>query len=761
MKKEVFSKFSLVLVVFSLLVKNAFATDLKLIPYPSYILANQGYLSLDPSILCYNEVSQAKENKSTVEQLFPCAIKYTHHASLATLRILKDSKLDEEAYRLIVSESGIDIYAQEERGLYYALQTLNLLRRQEVSSDKTIQIPFTTIEDSPRFHYRGLMLDVARYFIPKEEILRLIDIISLLKINKLHLHLVDDNGWRLEIKKHPKLTEIGAWRVYREEKFPARANPLPHEATPVGGYYTQEDIREIIKHASRNKIEVIPEIEMPAHTISSLAAYPELACPVVDQFIGVLPGIGGPQARVIYCAGNEQVFQFLADVLDEVTALFPSKYIHLGGDEADKYYWKRCPKCQKRMKEQNLQQVEELQGYFMNRVSKYVQAKGKQVIGWDELTNSELPQESIIMGWQGKGNAALKAAKEGHQFIMTPAQVLYLIRYQGPQWFEPFTYFGNNTLKDIYTYEPIQKEWDPEFEKLLLGVQASMWTEFCDNNEDLEYQLFPRLLAFSEIAWSGKHNKDWKSFLSRMDNFLPILNAKNITYAKSMYNINHKVEPYSGSLKVTLSTIRPDLNIHYTTDGSVPTIHSPRYHLPIRIAQDTQIQAATFKQGEQLGQVLSLDLNYNLATGCAVQADNPAKYVLTNGLRGSSRHSDFEWAGWYNKDDSFVIDLGQKTKINQVVLGSITNYSMCVHKPKEIQLSIADDSGHFTPIKTITFTQEQIFNNTIQKEDISFDQLNTHTRYIKVEFKNPGVCPIGNPRAGAPNWIYFDEIIVL
>lgn len=369
------------------------------------------------------------------------------------------------------------------------------------------KIPVMTVNDRPRFGYRGLMIDVSRYFMPKHNLLKIIDVASFLKINKIHLHLVDDNGWRLEIKKYPRLTQVGAWRVKRDEPFPNRRNQEEGEPVSVGGYYTQNDMREIIRFAALRQIEIIPEIEMPAHTNSSLAAYPELACPVVDRFIGVLPGIGGKNSEIVYCAGNDSVFSFLEDVIDEVSELFPSKYIHLGGDEASKVNWAKCPKCRARMEAEHIEHTEELQSYFMTRMSNYVRSKGKEVMGWDELTNSTLPEGAIIYGWQGFGKAALKAAAQGHRFIMTPARILYFIRYQGPQWFEPLTYFGNNTLKDVYTYEPVQEEWNPVYEDLLMGVQASMWTEFCNSPDDVEYQLFPRLLALSDIAWAKKGQK--------------------------------------------------------------------------------------------------------------------------------------------------------------------------------------------------------------------------------------------------------------
>ena len=459
---------------------------------------------------------------------------------------LTDNTMKSDAYELTVLPERITIKAADVKGFFYALQNLRLMlpptiEGKEKTTD-TWSIPSLTIKDAPRFNYRGFMLDVSRFFLPKEDLLRMIDCIAMLKINRLHLHLTDDNGWRLEIKKYPKLTEVGAWKVDRQNiPFPDRRNPKKEEPATIGGFYTQEDMKEIIHYAAERQVEIIPEIDVPAHSNAALASYPEFACPVVKDFIGVLPGLGAKNAEIIFCAGNEGTFDFLQNVLDEVMALFPSRYINLGGDEARKTNWEKCPLCQSRIHKEHLENEEELQGYFMARLSDYVRSKGKEVMGWDELTNSKLPEESIILGWQGYGNAALKAAAQGHRFIMTPARVAYLIRYQGPQWFEPMTYFGNNTLKGLFDYEPVQKDWKPEYEPLLMGVQACMWTEFCNTPEDVFYLTFPRLGALAEIAWVSKGTKNWNSFLKGLDNYNAHLACKGIRYAHSMFNIQHTI----------------------------------------------------------------------------------------------------------------------------------------------------------------------------------------------------------------------------
>ena len=674
--------------------------------------------------------------------------------------------MPDEAYNLIVTSEKILIESAGDAGFFYALQSLRQLLPVGVVEGKKqnrtmeYKIPVMTVNDRPRFGYRGLMIDVSRYFMPKHNLLNIIDAASFLKINKIHLHLVDDNGWRLEIKKYPRLTQVGAWRVKRDEPFPNRRNQEEGEPVSVGGYYTQDDMREIIRFAALRQIEIIPEIEMPAHTNSSLAAYPELACPVVDRFIGVLPGIGGKNSEIVYCAGNDSVFSFLEDVIDEVSELFPSKYIHLGGDEASKVNWAKCPKCRARMEAEHIEHTEELQSYFMTRMSNYVRSKGKEVMGWDELTNSTLPEGAIIYGWQGFGKAALKAAAQGHRFIMTPARILYFIRYQGPQWFEPLTYFGNNTLKDVYTYEPVQEEWNPVYEDLLMGVQASMWTEFCNSPDDVEYQLFPRLLALSDIAWAKKGTKDWPDFLKRIDKVLPHIEAMDITCARSMYNIDHKVTPKGKKLMVELSCIRPDVEIRYTEDGTEPVASSSLYASPLTVKSTTCIKAATFMNGEKMGETLLLDLQWNKATGKEVLASNEKRYVLTNGVRGSLRHTDFEWAGWYDEDASFVLDMGKRTPVKEVRIGCITNSGMAVHKPSLIRLSVSNNKKTFVPVREITFSQEDIFKNRTAVEDAVFSGLDLNARYLKLEMENPGLCPIGDIREDQKIWMYFDELIV-
>ena len=681
--------------------------------------------------------------------------------------LVTDVTLKSEAYKLEITAKKITIRASDLQGFYYALQSIRQLLPSAIESEQVTEnvdwtVPALTITDQPRFGYRGLLVDVARFFSPKENLLRIIDCMAMLKLNKLHLHLVDDNGWRIEIKKYPLLTEIGSCRVDRPGKtFPERRNPRQGEPTVEKGFYTQDEIREIVRYAQERHIEVIPEIEMPAHSNAALAAYPLLSCPVVDKFIGVLPGLGGNHADVIFCAGNDSVFTFLQDILDEVLELFPSKYIHLGGDEARKTHWEECPLCQTRMKAESLENTEELQGYFMARVARYVQNKGREVIGWDELTNARIPEGSIILGWQGYGQAALKAAELGHRFIMTPARILYLIRYQGPQWFEPITYFGNNTLKDVYDYEPVQKDWTPQAASLLMGVQACMWTEFCNSPADVDYLLFPRLSALAEVAWTKPARKNWASYLKAMDHFNEHLAAKGIVYARSMYNIQQTVTPKEGRLQVELDCIRPDVQVRYTMDGSVPTAQSPLYTKPLMLTEAKTIKAATFAGNEQLGQMLELPVIWNKATAKPVKSAGTGDlYMLTNGIRGSQKYTDLEWCSWMKSDTvTFTLDLKKPELVNKLTLGSITNYGMAVHKPAEIEVWISGDDKEYRKVGECSYTKNEIFREGVFREDIPFE-IGTEARYVRVVARGAGDCPFTHVRPGQEARIYFDEIII-
>jgi hexosaminidase len=702
-----------------------------------------------------------------------------------TVVLSYDDSLTLEAYSLHIDRKNIVLKAACVKGFFYGLQSLrqlavlpggepNQLLKMPGNTRSnslvrfgmpkpSLVVPGVTIADEPRFGYRGFMLDVSRYFMPKEWVLRLIEHLAMHKINVLHLHLVDDNGWRIEIKKYPLLTDIGAWRVDRLNPFPLRANPEAGEATVVGGYYTQDDIREIVAHAARHQMEVIPEIEMPAHTNSSLAAYPHLACPVVPSIPGVLPGGGGDLAAVIYCAGNDSVFSFLEDVLTEVMELFPSRYIHIGGDEAVKTHWKECPLCQERMRQHNIPNEEELQSYFISRINGFLHQHGKQLMGWDELVDSNIPDSAVIFGWRGAGKGAEIAGAQGFQYIKTPAWYYYFIRYQGPQWFEPYTYFGNTTLRDVYLYEPLPDELDEHIARNMLGIQACLWTEFVSRPEDAWYLVFPRLAAFAESAWSLPERKNWDDFNVRLQPLLRHYDRLGIVYARSMYNIQHTVKPSDGLLSVKLENIVPELEIRYTIDGSEPAAGSPVYSSDLQVKPGSRLRAATFgstADAPRMGEILTLNTLSNKATGLAVVSDESAAYLLTNGVMGSEKITDGEWIDLYARDAVFELHFTEQQEISRVGLGMLNNAGMGVHFPSNIELFLSVDGEYFESVYDYSFSDYERFQQGIFRTTRYFEFAPYSALVLRVKIKQPGVTPPFHVRPGILTRSALDELIV-
>lgn len=684
---------------------------------------------------------------------------YKTSASKASLTVSHDPSLGNEHYTLDITPDGISFAAGDDAALMYALCTLAQLSRSAGG-----QLTACHIDDYPRFGYRGLMLDLVRCYIEPSEIKRFIDVAASLKLNNVHLHLTDDNGWRLQIKKYPRLTDVGAWRVARPDLFPGRMNARSaDEPATEGGFYTQAEMRDIVRYAAARNINIIPEIEMPAHSAAAIASYPELACPVVDKFVGVFPGIGGKDASIILCAGKEETFEFIQNVLDEVMDIFPSETIHLGGDEANKAVWEKCPLCNQRIADEHLADHEALQGYLMDRVNRYVQSKGRKAMGWDEVTYGKPKEDIIVYGWQGDGGVAVRDSKAtGHKFIMTPARSTYLIRYQGPQWFEPWTYFGNITLRDAYMFEPTGKDWDDTLKSNLLGIQGSLWSEFCKTPADMQYQVFPRLLALADVAWRPEGRANWQGFLPALDAFASTLGEKGITCARSMYNLDHAVRGNGAELLAEVSCIRPDVEVRYSMGDSLMRDYKVADGA-VKVSSPATLYAATFKDGEQQGRTLALNLDFNKATARPVKTTscrNGLAHVLTNGLRASDRNSDFEWAGWYNEPAEFTVDLGDKKTVSSVSLGTLVHSDICVAAPLKIYVYTGDNGNSFTLRRVVDVPDELVYHKKARVLDIdcSFDPVNA--RYVKFVAVNPGCVPDGYPREGTPTWMYFDEIIV-
>ncbi len=456
------------------------------------------------------------------------------------LQLDKTLKGKEGSYQLKVTPETIEIVANSPRGLFYGLQTLRQLLPYAIESRDVVEgvtwsVPCVQIEDEPRFVYRGMHLDVGRHFFSVSFIKKYIDLLALQKMNYFHWHLTEDQGWRIEIKKYPKLTQVGAFRAQTLTTHGAE-QPFVYDGQPYGGFYTQDQIREVVAYAQERFITIVPEIEMPGHSSAALAAYPELGCTggpyKVQERWGVF--------KDVYCAGNEKTFQFLQDVLSEVVELFPGKYIHIGGDECPKDRWKACPKCQARIKAEGLKDEHELQSYFIQRIEKFLLTKNRYIIGWDEILEGGLAPQATVMSWRGiKGGIA--AAKQKHDVIMTPTSHCYFDYYQADPQTQPLAIGGFLTLQKVYSYEPVPQELSPEEAKYILGAQGNVWTEYMDNEKEVEYMAFPRACALAEVVWTAKDQKNWLDFLSRLQGFYKHLYALGVNYFRG--NVGELIVP--------------------------------------------------------------------------------------------------------------------------------------------------------------------------------------------------------------------------
>lgn len=744
---------------------------LSLIPYPSSVTEGEGgFVFTNKTVIAIEDESMEAMVENFVH-LFEGPAGFTPKLKTKSKKgdvcIKKDDTLQEEAYVLEVTPERITVKVAGVKGAFYALQTLRQLlpsaiEGKEYKEGMAWVVPAVTVTDEPRFEYRGLMVDVARFFISKEHLLRIIDTMGMLKMNKLHLHLSDDNGWRLEIKQYPLLTEIGSKKVERSGLvFPERRNARQGEPLVDGGFYTQEDVKEIVAYAEKRQIEVIPEIAMPGHSNAVLASYPLLACPVIDKYMGVVPGLGGDHTEFVYCAGNEDVFVFLQNVLDEVMELFPSQYIHLGGDAIHSTHWEECPLCQERMKKEGLNNEKDLLGYFMRRMDSYVRSKGRKVMGWEEVMDANLSRGAVVFDWHGFGHGAVKAGKQGHHFVVAPTGTMYLNTYQGPQWLEPVLSFGGtNTLKNIYHYEPIERYWTMSMRNHLLGVQASLWTEFCDKPEDVDYLLYPRLGAVAEAAWSLPMVKRWERFLGALDGYQDRWEAKGIQSSMSMYNIQHEVAPSFGELKLTLSCIRPDVEIRYTTDGSEPHGYSMLYRKPWVLKGSQVVKCATFKDGKQMGKTLVIPVRKNEITGKNLLRSNQIEKRVLNGVRGSLKNTDGEWASWTRNDSiALTIDVGTRKTLTRVSLGYLNHYGLAIHKPEKVEVWLSDNEVYYWKISEKKFGTGEIFREGRFKDDLELE-FEDAARYVRIILKGAGACPRTHVRPGMEAQIFLDEVLI-
>jgi hexosaminidase len=762
----------LLFVFLTMLSYGAFAQNqqVSIIPQPVKMELKEGNFNIDKHTSI--RLNNARRELQAAAQFFSNYIEkisgYTlpvkrKKSQSVQLSIEEIEGIGTEGYKLEVSPSSIKIRANTKAGIIYGMQTV-FQTLPAVRTNATLQVPAMEITDFPRFKWRGLHLDVSRHFFSPEMVKQYIDLLASYKLNTFHWHLLDDQGWRIEIKKYPELTEVGAWRVDHTDKVWAeRPQAKAGEPATYGGYYTQEQIKEIIEYAARRNVTVVPEIEMPGHVASAIATYPHLSCTQKPQ----LPLTGGNYTGMSsnYCAGNEEVFAFLQDVLDEVIELFPSEYIHIGGDELDKSSWEKCSRCQARIKAEGLEDEDELQSYFIKRIEKYLISKNRKMIGWDEILEGGLAPEATVMSWRGEAGG-IQAAKMGHDVVMTPGSPVYFDHYQAGPEGEPLAIGGFNSLKKVYDYEPIPEALSKAEEKFVMGAQANVWTEYITTAEHLEYMILPRMPALAEVVWSPKESKNWNSFNQRIQQHFRAYEQKGLHYCPGNFTVDIKPASQDGKLEVNLFTEILNGEIYFTTDGSTPTTDSDKYLNPILVDSSLTLKAVTARNGKVMSYAPATQtFAVHKAVGRAVEYTHPvSRYYqadgpnsLTDGVRGTSSVGKY-WHGFYAKDLVSTIDLGKEQSISSIAVGCLQKYRDWIFLPKKVEFEISTDGKNFTKVSEanndVSVYEEFAIKNFVGQ----FDQ--QKARFVRITARNLGICPKGHSGEGKPAWLFADEIVV-
>jgi hexosaminidase len=671
---------------------------------------------------------------------------------------------NKEAYKFNVTQNKIVINGTTTAGTFYGVQLLRKVLMIH-KANATIELPNVTIVDYPRFGYRGMMLDASRHFAPVEFVKKFIDILALHNINTFHWHLTDDQGWRIEIKKYPKLTEIGSKRAETQ----VGKNKNEYDGKPHGGFYTQNEIKEIVAYAQKRYITIIPEIDLPGHMMAALASYPELGCKGKDYEVRKNWGV----SEDVLCVGNEKTFEFLVGVFEEMVPLFPSIYFHIGGDECPKTSWKNCPKCQAKIIELGLikdskhSAEEKLQSYCISKVEKFLNAKGKKIIGWDEILEGGIAPNATIMSWRSF-QGGIEAAQQGHDAIMTPSSHCYFDHYQGNDTkSEPLAIGGYTSIERVYAFEPVPEVLTSEQRKHIIGAQANLWREYMPTSDYVEYMILPRMAALSEVLWTTPEKKNYSDFLNRLTDLLPIYDELKYNYAKIILEVSPQIQldTENSSLILSLKTTSKD-PIYFTMDNSIPTVNSPVYKKDISIKNSVTVKAAVIGS-TQKSKIFEQAFEFNKATLKPVVLKNQpveryrfnGAQTLVDGKKGTTVFSTGDWIGLYNENFEAVIDLKTIQEVSEVAMNTYISANDWIFGPKQFIVSLSEDGTNFSPI----FGQEidiatQGENPKILNLKASFGS--KKARFVKIVAPIFEKIPAWHYGAGQPTFIFVDEIMI-
>ncbi len=677
---------------------------------------------------------------------------------------MTENDKEPEGYKLTVTPEGIVINGGSEAGVFYGIQTLR--KSLPVAQGGSVSLPAVEINDAPRFDYRGGMLDVSRHYFTMDSLKRYIDLLAMHNINRFHWHLSEDQGWRIEIKSRPLLTEKGSIR----KETVIGHNSGKYDGKPYGPYfYTQEQAKEIVAYAAERYITVIPEIDMPGHMMGALHAYPELGCTGGPYDVWCQWGV----SEEVLCAGNDATLKFIEDVLGEIVEIFPSEYIHVGGDECPKTRWKECPKCQARIKKLGIKGDEKhsaeeyLQSFVINHAEKFLNSKGRQMIGWDETLEGGLAPNATVMSWRGEGGG-IEAARQKHNVIMTPNTYLYFDYYQTKDTQnEPIAIGGYLPLKHVYSYEPMPKALSAEEQKYIVGVQANLWTEYIPNFRQVEYMLLPRMAALSEIQWSSADKKNYSCFLSRLPRLVELYDIKQYNYATHAFAITARLLPNTaeGVLDVAFSTI-DNCPIHYTLDGSEPTEQSPLYPDTLKLKESCTIKATGFRATGKT-RTFSEEVRLHKASFKPITMLQPINRqyayegagVLLDGLKGGFNYKTGRWIAFYGNDMEAVIDMKEPTEISSVSISTLVEKGDWVFDARVFAVYTSEDGKEFKEVAREEYPVMTLENpNQIYDHTLKFGPLTT--RYIKVYVQPEHTLPEWHGGKGNRSFVFMDEIIV-
>lgn len=752
------------------------STSIVIVPHPNNLEVGRGSFAVSGSSFVVDSRADERTAQAVEEfaaQLAAVAggeypVTVAEAPATGDVHFVVDTTVAREGYRLDITKRGVEVRASEFPGFFYALQSIKQLLPAAVygtepAPDAAWKLPCVRIDDAPRFGYRGMHLDVARHFFSVEEVKRYIDMMAVHKCNTLHWHLTDDQGWRIEIKRYPRLTEVGSVR----KGTMIRKEWGSNDGIPYGGFYTQEEIRDIVAYAAARAITVVPEIDLPGHMLAAMTAYPELGCTGGPYEVWVRWGV----ADDVLCVGREQTFEFIENVLTEVMELFPSEYIHIGGDECPKVRWEHCPRCQARiralgLKDANGHKAEHyLQSYVTARVEKFLGEHGRRIIGWDEILEGELAPNATVMSWRGS-EGGIAAAKLGHDVIMTPNSHFYFDYYQSLDTEnEPFGIGGYLPVERVYSFDPMDR-LTPEQQQHILGVQANLWTEYIADNAHLEYMLLPRLSALSEVQWCQPEIRDWERFLGefRMEE---IYNAMGFNFAKHIFGVSgsYVADPEKQCVVVTLKT-QGDTPIYYTLDGSTPTTASACYEGPIEVRESGTLRAAALREDMETAEYSkTFVLSKSSCRPIVLNSAPTPKYTygapmsLVDGFHGAPGYTNGAWVGYLEEPMDVTIDMQGAGAYSKVVVESLVDKGEWIFPPAAIEVLTSEDGAEFTPIAKFAVPEEQAESaNGVKSFTVEFPE--TEARYLRVVARTVNPIPDWHGARGHKAHMFIGEIAV-